>query len=48
MAQHKVRNSLANLTSLNLFQACFPLSIQILTVHLPQTLCFVQFLKKLI
>lgn len=26
MAQHKVHNSLANLTSLNLFQARFPVS----------------------
>lgn len=42
MAQQEGWNSLANLTSLNLCQACFPLSIQIFTVHLSQTLCVVQ------
>lgn len=41
MAQCEVRNSLANLTSLNLFQTHFPLSVQILTIHLPENLCFV-------
>lgn len=43
MAQCEVRNSLANLTSLNLFQAHFPLSVQILTIHLLENLCFVHF-----